>query len=146
MPQPKRPVPASSADGALRSTRCAGGLASVRRPRHRHAACPATGSEPRGEPPRPRDGDAAAGHPALPTDSPRCRVRPPPAEPSPATASTAERAREEGPVAAGAAPAPQPTFARSDTTLGARLVDATALPTYDLGTDHPFARDRQAAL
>jgi acetoin utilization protein AcuC len=27
-----------------------------------------------------------------------------------------------------------------------RLIDATALPPYDLGRDHPFARDRQAAL
>ena len=26
------------------------------------------------------------------------------------------------------------------------LVDAPQLPVYDLGTDHPFARDRQLAL
>lgn len=29
---------------------------------------------------------------------------------------------------------------------GARIVDATALPVYDLGQDHPFARDRQQPL
>jgi acetoin utilization protein AcuC len=31
-------------------------------------------------------------------------------------------------------------------TNPARLIDAPALPVYDLGTDHPFARDRQLAL
>lgn len=31
-------------------------------------------------------------------------------------------------------------------TNPACLIDATALPIYDLGTDHPFARDRQVAL
>ncbi len=30
--------------------------------------------------------------------------------------------------------------------MRARIIDAPSLPTYDLGADHPFARDRQAAL
>jgi acetoin utilization protein AcuC len=36
--------------------------------------------------------------------------------------------------------------ARSAAGVRACLVDATALATYDLGRDHPFARDRQQAL
>ncbi len=34
----------------------------------------------------------------------------------------------------------------AETNPAALLIDAPTLPVYDLGTDHPFARDRQLAL